>query len=81
MDKISNQMQLQLMTLRKNLSLTEKIDRTLEQASAMIDVIEISPEAKELAKPDALRKILLESGAAPNRLSDLQYLKTLKTRP
>lgn len=81
MDKISDNkqilhIQMSLLSLQRNNDVLAAIDKAIGEARQ--DSVEISPEAQERLEIDALQAILLDGGAAPNELSDIQYVRMSK---
>lgn len=81
MNKISDNeqflhMQMSLLSLQRNNDVLTAIDKALGDQPQ--DTVEISPQAQEQLEIDALQKILLDGGATPNELSDIQYQRNKK---
>lgn len=82
MDKISDNKQLlhiqmSLLSLKRNNDVLAAIDKALGDRQPQ-DTVKISQQAQERLEIDALQEILLDGGAAPNELSDLQYIQENK---
>lgn len=81
MDKISDSkhllhMQMSLLSLQRNNDVLAAIDKAIGEKPQ--DSVQISREAQEKLEIDALQAILLDGGAAPNELSDIQYARMSK---
>ena len=81
MDKISDNkqilhIQMSLLSLQRNNDVLAAIDKAI--GAPQQDSVEISPEAQERLEIDAMQAVLLDGGAAPNELSDIQYVRMSK---